>query len=791
MELLKPFKKLSAYRWWDMSLLVGLAIAIMIYTRFFGLGEPYIKAFDPYLFWRIAETIWNQGFWPGPDALRYFPFGWESQELTPAVPYTLVYLGKLAGNLKAAVKAYPAIFGIMSIVSMALLGKKLGFSGLGATILAVIPAYMYRTSQGFADKEALAFFLGLLGWYFVSIALEKKQFLPAVYAGIAIGMMAAAWGGKVMFIFALAPLMFILAMQEDTKRVALISTTYVIYTFMDLFVPRYRIFWKDPIALAILGVAVFGFLVHFIYKIPALKKYKRKRLLVAGGLGAASLVLMSAAFFDSPLYVADIVLQTYQSPTAAPTTIHHGQTVAENQRASWSWTLGSNQFWGQFGAFFFLALGALILPIARKAYGLATRDGAVSQDYFYAGALVLAVLWVLKDFPHQAPIILFLLSLPTLLETKDWKTVFVLSIVAFSMYSAFSAVRLFVFTSVGVALGAAYILKRMLADRDMMAGLVAFSLAAYPLIQTTTLPFLVALFGLTALYFYLDADNKKWISSFAGIAMVALAFIQIYPYTAGYTVGLGGTSLTTTWFENAKWMEFNVPAGEPIVTWWDYGYWIQTLGNSTSLGDGGNVGPGYTINWYTGNFFSQDDYDNATAWADDWDLTYFTIDAQMLPKFWAYSTLGGRSNLLNQISYQRELLTEFGMIDIYGGWSDDLGEVAIGELPMDNQVVYIVGRVVGGRITEWVGIIDEFAYFSQAGVAICDPIGYCKSADFGNLQRINQSIVVYPRQMIIMGDQVAMHSMFPRLWFFNGYNTEFRQVLNNGETKTFVYTPGV
>lgn len=790
-ELLKPFKKLSAYKWWDMSLLVGLAISIMIYTRFVGLGEPYIKAFDPYLFWRVSETIWNQGFWPGPDVLRYFPFGWESQELTPALPYTLVYLGRIAGDLKAAVKFYPAMFGALSIVSMGLLGRKLGFSGIGSVILAVIPAYMYRTSQGFADKEALAFFLGILGWYFISVALDKNKYLPAIYSGIIIGMMSAVWGGKVLFILALAPLMAILALREETKKVALISTSYIVYVLMHLFVPRYSVFWGDPISLAILGAAAFGLLLHGIYQLPTLKKYRKKRILIAGCLGTISLVAMSMMFFDTPFYVADVVLKTFQSPMEAPTTIQHGQTVAENQRPGWSWTLGANQFWGQFGTFFFLALAALILPIVRKAYELATKEDAVSQDYIYAGALILVILWLLKDFPHQTPIILFLLALPKLIETKDWRTTFISSVVAFSMYSSFSAVRLFIFTSVGVTLGAAYILRRMLADKDMLATIVAFGVVAYPLIQTNPALFTALTFGLAALYFYLKVDDKKWIAPLAGCAMVALSFIQIYPYTAGYARGLGGTSLTTTWFENAKWMEFNVPAGEPVVTWWDYGYWIQTLGTSTSLGDGGNVGPGYTLNWYTGNFFSQDDYENATAWADDWNLTYFTIDAQMMPKFWAYSTLGGRSNVLNQMTYQRELLTEFGMIDIYGGWSDDFGEVAVGELQIDGNAVYILGKVSGGRITGWIGFIGEFAYFSQTSIAVCDPIGYCKSDGFGNLPALNQSAIVYPRQMIILGDQVSMHSMFPRLWFFNGYNTEFTPVLNNGETKTFVYTPAV
>ncbi|MBR9681017.1 MAG: hypothetical protein GOU98_04315, partial [Candidatus Altiarchaeota archaeon] len=283
--------------------------------------------------------------------------------------------------------------------------------------------------------------------------------------------------------------------------------------------------------------------------------------------------------------------------------------------------------------------------------------------------------------------------------------------------------------------------------------------------------------------------HKDHIAKMAGYALLIYSLIQIYPSTIGYARGLGGTSLTTTWFENARWMDFNVPEGEPVTTWWDYGYWIQTVGNTVSLGDGGNVGPGNEINWYTGRFFANDDYENATAWADEWNLTYFTVDAAMLPKFWAYSTLGGLSNVLNQLSYQQNYPTEFGLVPVYAGVSDDYGPVAVAEITIGNEPTYLLGRIINGVIS-WVGVIDEFSYFSNQGALVCDPIGYCKSSDFGNFQKIGQSAIIYPNQMVILGDNKSMHSMFARLWFFEGYNTEFKLLLSNGETKTFEYAGG-
>lgn len=807
MEFSSHLNKLKKSKFWNSSILVGIAIAIMIYTRFYGLGEPYIKAFDPYLFWRVSEGIWETGSWEGTDNLRYYPYGWESPELAPAVPYTLVYLGKLAGNLKAAVKFYPAFFGLLSIISMALLGRKFGVSGISALFLSIIPAYMYRTSQGFADKEPLAFFLGLLGWYFIAEALDKKTWLPAVYSGISMGMISAVWGGKLLFAMSLAPLLVVLALKEETKKVAQISVSLIIYVLMHAFVPRYSLFYKDPISLGILGMSIFGLGLHSLYKIKFLEKFGKKRFLIAVGIGAVFAMIASLLIFGDALFIVNRFVSTYQSPFTTGK-VTHSQTVAENQKTSWSWNLLGNSFWTQLGSFFFLALGVLIFPILQKAYELATKKGAEAPDYVYAGALVITIIYLIINFQPQTPILLFLLSLPKLIDTKKpveggWKTIMIISLVVFSIYSGFSSVRLFVFTSVGVALGAAYFAKMIIKNRyklfetasfwgTILIALLWMSYSKY-VIPLSTLNFLI----LTALcggVIYISMKNRKFSSLITGTLLIIFTLWQIYPYSVSHAKSLGGASLTTTWFENAKWMQFNVPAGEPVVTWWDYGYWIQTLGNTTSLGDGGNVGPGGKLNWYTGHFFANDDVTNTTAWVEDWNLTYFTIDYAMLPKYWAYSTLGGMSNVLNQMSPAQNQeggyvhATEFGLIEIYTGYSDDYGPVAIGEVMLETGPVYIVGNLINNQISRWFGFVDEFAHFAS-NMMVCEPIGYCKSQIFGNLERLNQSIIVYPRQIAILGDQVSMHSTFTRLWFFNGLNTDYRMLLNNGETKTFIYDP--
>jgi len=70
-------------------------------------------------------------------------------------------------------------------------------------------------------------------------------------------------------------------------------------------------------------------------------------------------------------------------------------------------------------------------------------------------------------------------------------------------------------------------------------------------------------------------------------------------------------------------------------------------------------------------------------------------------------------------------------------------------------------------------------------VIACPPEGYCTADALPNYPLLNYSVVFSGGGAAFIGDHQAMHSTFARLWFFNGYNTDFKLVLNNGETKTF------
>ena len=58
------------------------------------------------------------------------------------------------------------------------------------------------------------------------------------------------------------------------------------------------------------------------------------------------------------------------------------------------------------------------------------------------------------------------------------------------------------------------------------------------------------------------------------------------------SIANGGTNyrLTTDdWIDTLNWISQNTPASSVITSWWDYGYWITTLGNRTSIADNATI----------------------------------------------------------------------------------------------------------------------------------------------------------------------------------------------------------
>jgi len=110
--------------------------------------------------------------------------------------------------------------------------------------------------------------------------------------------------------------------------------------------------------------------------------------------------------------------------------------------------------------------------------------------------------------------------------------------------------------------------------------------------------------GLTILlkeFFKNKPHSKKPISKLLQFPLVAgiiilLVIPMIYPPGAEVsllsqmppTILNGGTAFTIStndWLDALDWMKNNTPKDAVVASWWDYGYWISTMGERTTLAD--------------------------------------------------------------------------------------------------------------------------------------------------------------------------------------------------------------
>ena len=118
----------------------------------------------------------------------------------------------------------------------------------------------------------------------------------------------------------------------------------------------------------------------------------------------------------------------------------------------------------------------------------------------------------------------------------------------------------------------------------------------------------LASLGLTALtkeFFKNNSKSKKPIHKllqlpfFVGI-IILLTIPMVYPAGSEAssiahnpaTILNGGSNFpiaTNDWLDALDWMKNNTPKNAVIASWWDYGYWIQTMGERASLADNSTV----------------------------------------------------------------------------------------------------------------------------------------------------------------------------------------------------------
>lgn len=618
-------------------------------------GEKIPLALDPYYFLRMAETIVEtDGNLPEFDSMRMpgFNVTWSTEILSSA----MVWLWKVANVFGeyslSEVNVFSPVFfyGVGLVLFFALayfLTKSKGAALLSSIFLAFIPSYLYRTMAGFSDHEAIGmvgFFAALLGFVLAMKKLEmtkKFDWKVSGVLGLIIGLLTVfsvvCWGGVAVLLFMIFPIAFVIfwIVKTRDKKDSFVNNGLVFYLTWILssiifgkilgiglssFIGRYLLSSNGIFSLAILGFVVIDWALvkwgsRFSFYDDRYRIWYVLGLLVV--LGGVALGFLGKNIF----YLVWEILNKMLNPAWGLDRV--SGTVAENAQpylTSWISTSGVQIFW------------LFVAGMVMIAWNFARKVGSTKKRWFLVFGIVAMVFGVLFSR----------ISGDSILNGSG-------------IFSLSGLVYLG-----GVGLFAWAFLKNYFSGKMKVSSDLVFLLSWMIVVlvvgrSTTRLFFVIAPFMcLCAGYFVFEMigflQRKKLgdisrvlviggliVSVLAGGYAIYVSHASIV-YQAQYT----GPSANEQWQGAMSWVRENTSENSVFAHWWDYGYWVQTLGERATVADGGHAESVYDGDHKIGRYVLTTPFpETALSFFKTMDVDYLLIDQTDLGKYGAYSLIGG------------------------------------------------------------------------------------------------------------------------------------------------------
>lgn len=109
---------------------------------------------------------------------------------------------------------------------------------------------------------------------------------------------------------------------------------------------------------------------------------------------------------------------------------------------------------------------------------------------------------------------------------------------------------------------------------------------------------------------------------------------------------LGG-SPNSAWYDSLDYMREETPENSVVLSWWDYGYWFESIGRRAAVADGGNLGyyaEGRKINYPLADYLAAENPENTTEFLEKHSVDYVVLDSSMIGKYSAVSQIHNRDN---------------------------------------------------------------------------------------------------------------------------------------------------
>ena len=664
-------------------------------------GKYIPTALDPFYFLRLTETILEQGSLPEVDVMRSLPTS-QAGFSTSLLPWAGVFLYKAANifgdySIQYTSIIFPVVFFVLGLILFFFLVYLLTNSKITALIssmfLTTLSTYLYRSMAGFFDHEVIgmfAFFLILIGYTFALKFLDKeekekkdkKYLYKVILFGALVGALTvftiASWGGISNFLFMIIPLSFGLFwliktrdLEKNKEKINSLLIFYIVFFISTiLFGLGYGFDLSRILSATVLsstsllnGVVLLFiisdfFMIKFGEKIP-IKGTKDYRLVFSAGIMILLGLLFSIIIYGNPFSVVKDIVERLLSPFG---TERVGLTVAENRAPylrDWINEIGKILFWIFLGGL--IAIGINISKVIKKQgrkigfifFWVLLISGILFSKFsptsmfdgtnfisklFYFGSIIVFGIYCMRLYSKEK-----------LNIKSEWLIIF--SWMIFMLIAARGAIRLFFVITPFVCLS---------------VGIFISSLASY--------------------YKKSKDDLGKML---IGILLIGVIIVSLFSFNNLVTASISqakvtGPSAHIQWQQAMKWVRENTPENAIFLHWWDYGYWIQYLGERPTLADGGHFEGGFRDHMI-GRYLLTTPYpETALSFMKTNNASYLLIDPTDLGKYPAYSKIGSDENwdrlsAMSVMPYDPQQTQET---------QDKTRRIFVGGVGVDNDIIY-------------------------------------------------------------------------------------------------------
>lgn len=497
-----------------------------------------LNEFDPFFNYRATEFLVENGlleYYSWHDEMSWYPIGRDVSLTSQSMLHiTAAYTYQAFGGSSSLYDFtiyFPVIFGSLTTIVVFALVRVLGgtTAGLFASLFfAVSAAIIVRGTIGWFKSEPLGLFYGLLGVYlFLSgIKSQNKKIaaLKLVGGGVFLAFGLSSWGGIQFLIIPIG--IFILALPLIRKDLNFLI--WAVPTFVASLIITSLAFERPGLSflfglggITVIGPTIYLMVSALIQKLSKEEKRLRNGALLLAGTIFGGFGLLS---INTAVYFFPYLSFRYLNALNPffTTTDPLVDSVAEHATTTTA------------QSFFFLSI---LMVFAGIGIWLIFSNKEKLENYF---------LRISKDM------IIFSLIISVL-------GVYVSS--AFVRLELFASISVIILSSIGLSILAAEILKPTVRTKK--------GTKSTP--TSIKISFVAAIVILLIIPTFVPAQGN-WIDSVKAPA----------------TILNGGTNFRVVhhdWQDSMEWLKNNTPQDSIVASWWDYGYWITTLGERTSLAD--------------------------------------------------------------------------------------------------------------------------------------------------------------------------------------------------------------